>query len=70
MTGYCAKGEHNSCPDTKWDSYDCDCRCHKRLHLWANGCICGRYFPTASKLVNHAARCPTYLARAARLRRP
>ena len=28
MTGYCVKGNHKDCPDTKKDTYACSCPCH------------------------------------------
>lgn len=28
MTGYCGSDDHDNCPDTKDDSYDCSCPCH------------------------------------------
>jgi hypothetical protein len=28
MTGYCVKGKHKDCPDTKNDTYTCNCPCH------------------------------------------
>lgn len=28
MSGYCALGEHEDCPDSHDDSYVCCCPCH------------------------------------------
>ena len=28
MTGYCVKGQHKDCPDTKQDTWVCGCPCH------------------------------------------
>lgn len=38
----CAKENHKECPDTKKDSYQCDCPCHLTIEVTPTCDICGR----------------------------